>query len=534
MGEVVRDGSAAHSWDEDDFTKLIDLFEREARVLANLDHPGIPAFIDHFSVEADGDRRLYTVQEFVEGETLQALVEGGRHFTEEEAVHIAREVAGLLGFLHGRSPPLIHRDVKPDNVILGPDGRVHLVDFGSVRNIVEPGALDGKTIVGTYGYMPMEQYEGRAVPQSDLYALGMTLVFLLSHRDPTEIPRTGLTLDFRSYTNVSDRFARAIEWMIAPAPEERPPSADAIIETLDSKLRQLPDLHRPRVPTDAPDMSAVARRRRLVALLAAVAALLAGLLGYIGSGLPFLEEPEQALTGGGATAAQRDQRSVAASNGQLRLDLDRDFRYEASGFPMNRSVTQTSLPALYRDAPTDLRLPEPDSREALEDAWFGEIPLGGGGRSTHFALARRDGAWVLLADRNGNGDLTDDGPAHGNEGSGATLAAAVPLTIVVDGTDGPRTRGYDVWIWFDESTNGGPPSARFYPRHHYSGSVSIGEETWTATVFEQAGHDGLLRDAGVCIDLDRNGECFEDAELFHDGDDVVTPAGSAALVLDYP
>ena len=113
-------------------------------------------------------------------------------------------------------------------MIIAPDGAVHLVDFGSVRNVVDASGLDGKTIVGTYGYMPMEQYEARAVPQSDLYALGMTLVFLLSHRAPTEITRTGLTLDFRPYVQVSDRLAGLIEWMIEAAPGDRPESASAL------------------------------------------------------------------------------------------------------------------------------------------------------------------------------------------------------------------------------------------------------------------------------------------------------------------
>lgn len=545
VGDVVRDGSSDYSWDEDDFTKLIDLFEREARVLAHLDHPGIPAFIDHFSVDTDGDRRLYTVQEFVEGDTLQKLVEGGRHFTEDEAVHVAREVTELLGFLHGRSPPLIHRDVKPSNVILAPDGRLHLVDFGSVRNLVEPGTVEGRTIVGTYGYMPMEQYEGRAVPQSDFYALGMTLVHLLSHRDPTTIPRKGMALDFRAYTSVSERFARTIEWMIAPDPEERPPSADAIRQTLDSKLRRLPDLHRPRVPESDEAPGAVSTTRRLLVLLTAIAALLAGFIGFIANGLPFLEAPDasDAPVGAAMTEAPEaappsspappDGRPVVARNGELRIDVDRGFQYRATGFAMGRAVHHTALPAPYRDPPDGLRLPAAGSRDALADAWFGVIPMDEGTSTTHYALSRRDGGWVLLVDRNRNMDLTDDGPPHGNEGSGTILAASVPLTVTVGTGAEARTRPYDIWIWFDEGSGQGPPRARFYPRHHYAGSVTIGEGTWNATVFAQARHDGSYREEGVCIDLDGNGECFEDAELFHHGDQVVAPEGTATLVLDY-
>lgn len=233
VGDVVRGDRGTHSFDADDFTKLIELFEREARVLAHLDHPGIPRFIDHFTESVDGDTRFYTVQEYVQGETLQVLIENGRHFTEDEAENICRRMAAILAYLHRRSPPLIHRDIKPSNVILDADGTVHLVDFGSVRNVVGGGELDGRTIVGTFGYMPIEQYEARALPQSDFYALGMTLVHVLSHKGPNKIPREGMKLQFRGHVNVSEGFARVMERMIEAAPDDRFASADDLLDALD-------------------------------------------------------------------------------------------------------------------------------------------------------------------------------------------------------------------------------------------------------------------------------------------------------------
>ncbi len=291
VGAAVREGSGAQSWDGD-FTKVVELFEREARVLAHLDHPAIPRFIDHFRVEAEDDVRLYTVQELVEGDTLEALVGSGRHFTEKEAVEICRAVAATLGYLHDRSPPLVHRDVKPSNIIVAADGSVHLVDFGSVRNALEGDPHDGKTIVGTYGYMPMEQYEARAVPQSDFYALGMTLVFLLSHRDPTRITRTGLSLDFRPLVNVSERFASLIEWMIQPAPDDRPPRAARILAALDAKVENLPSAPLPPGHARWPDPEMrgrpeVVHAQKALALAIGVVLVVVSLLGLLVGGFGF-------------------------------------------------------------------------------------------------------------------------------------------------------------------------------------------------------------------------------------------------------
>jgi serine/threonine protein kinase len=546
---VVRGGSTADTWDGD-FTKMIDLFEREARVLANLDHPGIPRFIDHFRIEVDGDQWLYTVQEFVEGETIESLVRGGRHFTEDEAISVCRDVTTLLGYLHDRSPPLIHRDVKPSNIILGADDVVHLVDFGSVRDLVDGDGLAGKTIVGTYGYMPIEQYEARAVPQSDFYALGMTLVFLLSHKDPTQIPRTGMTLAFRAHVNVSERFARVIEWMIAPAPENRPPDADAILASLTENLLRLPDLREPRVSSSVPSSpDTVLARRRVISLAAGLLALAVGLLGFLTSGLRFLDEPAERTSpvdfepaeitstapGDAPVRSQSPTRvpptPVAVVGGVLTLDLDRDFVYVKSGWPMGRSVAQTSLPMPQRRPPDDLILPP---EEYLQNVVYGTVPLGNLGSSVDYALLNDEGARSMFIDRNDNGDLTDDGPPQGNEGSGGVFATAVSVNAAVRLDDGSeRIRPYQMWIWFTGSGDA-PPTARMYARHHYRGEVTLGDETYGASVFEYRDHDALYRESGVCIDLSRNGECEEPEELFHDGDVIATPSGDIRIRLAYP
>ena len=123
--------------------------------------------------------------------------------------------------------------------------------------------MDGRTIVGTFGYMPIEQYEARALPQSDFYALGMTLVYVLSHKEPTKISRRGLKLEFRSHVNVSEGFARVLERMIEPAPEDRFASADELLDALDG----------------AKDV--VVRPREQVVVLAVVASVALALLAAI-------------------------------------------------------------------------------------------------------------------------------------------------------------------------------------------------------------------------------------------------------------
>jgi serine/threonine protein kinase len=204
--------------------KVLELLEREAKVLAHLSHPRIPRFVEFFSDRADGETRLFLVQDYVPGGSLAQLAQAGRHFTEEEVVRIGLQVARILAYLHELRPPIIHRDVKPGNVVLDTAGEAWLVDFGAVRDRILHEIRtegEGATIVGTYGYMPYEQFQGRALPASDVYALGMTLVFLLSHKEPHEIEEASGRLDIASHVRASPRLMRVVQRMTLPQPEER-------------------------------------------------------------------------------------------------------------------------------------------------------------------------------------------------------------------------------------------------------------------------------------------------------------------------
>ena len=168
---------AANSW------KAKELLEREKAILEQLDHPAIPKFKDYFTA-GEGPREIhYLVMEYVQGQNLARLVEGNKLFTVDEAAKIGQEVLEILGYLHSYTPPVIHRDIKPANLILTSEHRIKLVDFGSAQ-LEFAKMLGGSTMAGTPGYAPLEAMISQAVPQSDIYALGATLLHLLTRRDP--------------------------------------------------------------------------------------------------------------------------------------------------------------------------------------------------------------------------------------------------------------------------------------------------------------------------------------------------------------
>lgn len=231
--------------------KMLELFEREARVLSQLDHPAIPRYLDYFQIDRDRDRDFYIVQQLVEGKSLAQAIADGWHGSEEDIKQIAEQVLDVLIYLHELKPPVIHRDIKPQNVILQPNRKIALVDFGAVQDTYRSTQVGGSTVVGTYGYMPPEQFRGKAVPATDLYALGATILFLLTGRSPVELPEIKLKLSFRDSVNISSHFADWLDKMIEPASEDRFSSAkqslnalqNPILPSLESRIRSLEISH---------------------------------------------------------------------------------------------------------------------------------------------------------------------------------------------------------------------------------------------------------------------------------------------------
>jgi hypothetical protein len=216
--------------------KDVELAERETRVLATIDHPLVPRYIEHF--EEDG--ALYLVMERVEGETLEAIRKREGALPEAEVRRFLACADRALTYLHGRGSPVVHRDVKPSNVVRRADGSYVFVDFGAVsESLFRRGS---STIVGTMGYMAPEQLQGRALPTSDVYAVGATALAALTGVEPETLPHKGLRVDVRAALagRASPELVASLERMLEPDPDLRAPTIGAALEGVAASVASVP------------------------------------------------------------------------------------------------------------------------------------------------------------------------------------------------------------------------------------------------------------------------------------------------------
>ncbi len=220
--------------------KDLDLFEREAATLRSLEHPGVPRYVDHFEVEAEGAPRYYLAQELIPGRTLEAELEASSVLTEEAVRAVATEVLEVLVYLHGLTPPVIHRDIKPSNLMRRADGRVVLIDFGAVREVLDASESEaGSTMVGTFGYMPPEQYAGQAYAQTDLFALGATCAHLLTGVSPERLFGELFHIELPEDVRISLGMRQWLRRLLEPEPGRRFGSAaEALAELREGFLMQ--------------------------------------------------------------------------------------------------------------------------------------------------------------------------------------------------------------------------------------------------------------------------------------------------------
>ncbi len=225
-------------------THDIKRFCAEIAVIKSLDHPAIPAYQDNFEIHDHGYHGLMLVQEYIEGQSLYALISSEKVFTETELRDLACQILEILDYLHKQQPTIIHRDIKPSSFVLGSylnqnPGQVYLVDFGLVQcsdnteNTRETTPDTPILISGTPGYRPPEQLGDRALPATDLYSLGATLVHLATGQHPNTLPQRGLRILFsQELGHISRPLKSWLRWLTQPKQHKRPRSAQAALQGL--------------------------------------------------------------------------------------------------------------------------------------------------------------------------------------------------------------------------------------------------------------------------------------------------------------
>ncbi|MEZ4666914.1 MAG: serine/threonine-protein kinase [Anaerolineae bacterium] len=153
-------------------------FQREANILATLNHPAIPKIFDFF----DQNDRVYLVMEFINGRDLETLLAQTKELPIEKIIEWAIDLCDVVEYLHTQPKPIVFRDMKPSNIMVDQFGKIRLIDFG-IAKIFDSG-VKKHTMIGTEGYCAPEQYKGDVTVLSDIYSLGATLHHILTHKDP--------------------------------------------------------------------------------------------------------------------------------------------------------------------------------------------------------------------------------------------------------------------------------------------------------------------------------------------------------------
>lgn len=209
-------------------SKAQELFEREANTLRSLNHPGIPKYYDFF-VEAG---KKYLAMELVHGKDLEKLIYLLGPVLPSQAITWMIQTCDILDYLHSHKPPLIHRDIKPANLMVrNADNRIVVLDFGAVKEIgTQPG-----TRIGAEGYCAPEQERGQPLIQSDLYAIGPTLIFLLSGENPFKFYRRRgrrFRFDLSGVPTLTNKLKEVIDRVTEPLPRDRYQTAKELAAAL--------------------------------------------------------------------------------------------------------------------------------------------------------------------------------------------------------------------------------------------------------------------------------------------------------------
>ncbi len=212
--------------------KAQELFEREARALKSLDHSGIPRFFDFF-VEED---KKYLAMEMIHGQDLEKRIATQGPILPQQAIEWMIQTCQVLEYIHSQDPPLIHRDIKPANLLVRRrDNHIVVLDFGAVKEIGTPLG----TRIGAEGYSAPEQDRGQPLTQSDLYAVGATLIFLLTAKSPMHFydnRGSGYKFYIESVPTITPQLREVIENVTQPLPGDRYQTASELAEALNNCL----------------------------------------------------------------------------------------------------------------------------------------------------------------------------------------------------------------------------------------------------------------------------------------------------------
>jgi serine/threonine protein kinase len=227
--------------------KAVELFEQEAVVLGQLNHPAIPKVDAYFQFPTRTGQNLHCiVMEKIAGSNLEEwlALRGNQPLTEQQATIWLKQLAEILMLVHGKN--YLHRDIKPSNIMLRPNGQLVLIDFGTAREVTKTylakrNAGYGITAIISSGYSAPEQINGNACVQSDFFALGRTFVFLLTEKHPnTMYDSQNDVLQWHNFTSgVSPKFLNLIDWLMARKPDNRPANAREILRHLEETESQL-------------------------------------------------------------------------------------------------------------------------------------------------------------------------------------------------------------------------------------------------------------------------------------------------------
>lgn len=210
-------------------------FRREASILASLRHPNLPRVTDHFVVEGQGQ---YLVMDYIEGEDLRQRMDRIGLISEEDAITIGAAICDALTYLATCNPPVVHRDIKPGNVKITPQGQIYLVDFGLAKIMLGSQATTSGARAMTPGYSPPEQYgTARTDQRSDIYSLGATLYAAITGAIPEDalaraMDQTNLTPVRKLNPRISKRMAAAIEQSLEVRPDDRFSDAEKFKDAL--------------------------------------------------------------------------------------------------------------------------------------------------------------------------------------------------------------------------------------------------------------------------------------------------------------